>query len=170
MGTYLELRNNKTKEITLETLQSVAADTSRVHFVGLMAPQMPGVDYFAQFLEYRYFPPLTAKNKEYRLFVFEHAGLIWYFISIPTKFLGYALAAAEICGVLIYLDPPLVQMAGGQVADLPLWGETIFGLVYLTDFYPGLVFPDDVDRILAEEAKQIKAFQQKVRGTNIAYT
>lgn len=90
------------------------------HYIALVVPPRPGVALFSTILEYKFFPPNTEENTNFRLLTIrwpEIQQMIWFVISIPTIKISHADATAKFVGLepkkdlfpVIYSDGSIIM-------------------------------------------------------------
>lgn len=131
----------------------IYVDPNWMHMIALIYPARPGVQLFATILEYKFFPPATPKNEDYRLLsarwpLKEDLPMLWFVISIPSSFLMHAEATAKFCGLALVKDcfpimpkgdSPIMMTGNVTVEnyenDLKDKGFDIFPFYFGTNFY-----------------------------------
>lgn len=96
------------KELEREDIK-IYLDENWMHMIALVNPLRPGVQLFATILEYKFFPPATEKNADFRLLTSRWPNqvkppMIWFVISIPSSHLTHAEATAKFCGLNLVKD------------------------------------------------------------------
>lgn len=83
---------------------NIFKDTSKVHYIGLMAPPRFGVQLFSTILELTFFEPNTAKNELFEFRIMKWSGplkanILWMIISIPEDFRPHAKVCMKKAGL-----------------------------------------------------------------------
>ena len=126
------MKNNVSQLI--ERINKLAADPSRIHFMGSIFPRRPGVIGFSVFLEYLFFPPFNPtreedkqtllkagfrSNDEYDLTQIEWGDMVFSVISIPKDMEKKAKELATHCGLEIKKNQIPFVIGGGIQGTIP---------------------------------------------------
>ena len=67
----------------------------------------PGVGYFSNYLEHKYFPPETPSNDDFQFINYKWIGFVWGVVSIPIEKKDLAYEAAEVSKLRIANGIPM---------------------------------------------------------------
>jgi hypothetical protein len=96
--------------VTPEDLKKLGDDPSLFHVIFMF--DRPGANYFANYLEFTYFPPDGPLNKELQYRAYRWHDMLWAIISIPVEKQQLCYETAEITKMRLANGLPCMLGAG----------------------------------------------------------
>jgi hypothetical protein len=100
--------------VTPEDLKKLGDDPSLFHVIFMF--DRPGANYFANYLEFTYFPPDGPLNKELQYRAYRWHGMLWAIISIPVEKQDLCYETAEVTKMRLANGIPCMMGAAPLMA------------------------------------------------------
>jgi hypothetical protein len=104
------------------------ADTTYVHFVGMLVPPRPGVADCFQTLEHTHYVPDTPQNSLFHFRLLEWQDIVWGIASIPALDKHLMESSAQANGLRVD-DGVITMITNDGVIGFPISNDRVFSLV-----------------------------------------